>query len=152
MTLGQAILVASGASPSLLLLSPPFSLDLLPWRPSTKLSALSKHKRTWRASLHTCGSHVEVLAAILWNISGGYENCCISFNSTAHPKILTCFMPSSLFFFLSLYFLFAVPVSPCLTTRYGNRFKNILYWSDLDMKEHPQLLILHTVHGIWMKL
>jgi len=61
MVLGQAILVASETSPGLLLLPPPFSLNLLPWRPSTKLSALGKHKRTWRLS--TCGSHDEVLAA-----------------------------------------------------------------------------------------
>jgi len=131
MALGQAILVANRTSPDLLLLSPPFSLNLLPWRPSTKLSALGKHKRTWESfSFYMWLEYRSPCSQLVYRFceifQGGYENPCIIFASTAHTKILACFMSSSLFFFLLLLFLFAVAVSPCLTTRYGNRFKNIL--------------------------
>ena len=43
--------MASEASSGILLLSPPFTLNLLPWQPSTKIRALGKHKRIWRVSL-----------------------------------------------------------------------------------------------------
>jgi hypothetical protein len=43
MALGQAILVVSEAVPSVLQ-SPPFSLNLLPWRPPTKINARGTYK------------------------------------------------------------------------------------------------------------
>jgi len=50
-----------------------------------------------------------IIISILRHISGDYEHPCIIFASITHPKILACFMPSSLFFFLLLLFLLAAP-------------------------------------------
>ena len=64
MALGQVILVASEAAPGLLLSSPRFLLNLLPWRLPTELSTRGKYTQTWRVSLSICGSNFEVLFAI----------------------------------------------------------------------------------------
>jgi hypothetical protein len=46
MALGQVILVASEAAPGLVFPSPPFLLNLLPWRPLMKLNARSMYMQT----------------------------------------------------------------------------------------------------------